>query len=308
MFHKGRGKDLPDWPKWCYMPLAAAYAVVSQGQTLNPLVATDVGILGALYAWRLTKGIYRYDPDFFEAITDTKITGDIPIGVLYRLPEWCVYIEYGREGVSGFWTHLEHDTNDGRSELRFVLDCGDDLVPIPLHLVGNLSECLEATIREIQKQQSRFKSLGYPSDVARVMKIIEPGMSVFSGMVSLVLYLCSQNSEIRNRNQSNTRPHKTHTSKGAQASTTWDVGIRIGSALRSASQSDNHQKDDDNLQSHAAPRPHVRRAHWHTYMTGSGREMPTLKWLSPILVGWSDGVIPAIRNVEPKKGENNENL
>lgn len=38
-FREIRGKDLPDWPEWCFCPLAGAYAVVSGGgdNRLNPV-------------------------------------------------------------------------------------------------------------------------------------------------------------------------------------------------------------------------------------------------------------------------------
>lgn len=35
-------------------------------------------------------------------------------------------------------------------------------------------------------------------------------------------------------------------------------------------------------------RPHLRRAHWHTYLTGKGRVEPKLKWVLPILVKSAD--------------------
>ena len=27
-FRSGRGKDLPNWPDWCYMPIAGTYSIV----------------------------------------------------------------------------------------------------------------------------------------------------------------------------------------------------------------------------------------------------------------------------------------
>ena len=53
-------KGLGGWPDWCFLPLAGAYAIVSQGRT-RPSVeqVRHVGILGALAAWRVTQGIYR---------------------------------------------------------------------------------------------------------------------------------------------------------------------------------------------------------------------------------------------------------
>ena len=56
-------KGLGGWPDWCFLPLAGAYAIVSKGTTLRSIdQARHVGILGALAAWRVTQGIYRFDP------------------------------------------------------------------------------------------------------------------------------------------------------------------------------------------------------------------------------------------------------
>ena len=54
--------------------------------------------LVTLAAWRrwdmeIQPGIYQFDFDFMSALSDTLITGDMPSEVLYRLPEWCIYIE-----------------------------------------------------------------------------------------------------------------------------------------------------------------------------------------------------------------------
>jgi hypothetical protein len=74
----------------------------------------DVGAVGALAAWRVTKGIYRFDPDVYQEIIDTPVTGDIPHEILFELPEWCVYIETPgmmaeqEQKVVGFFAHLEY--------------------------------------------------------------------------------------------------------------------------------------------------------------------------------------------------------
>ena len=53
----------------------------------------DVGLLAAIGTWRYSQGIYRFDDSVYEALRDTVPSGDMPVDVLYRLPEWCVYIE-----------------------------------------------------------------------------------------------------------------------------------------------------------------------------------------------------------------------
>lgn len=38
----------------------------------------------------------------------------------------------------------------------------------------------------------------------------------------------------------------------------------------------------------ARPRPHIRRAHWHTFLAGADRMERRLKWLPPIPVNVAD--------------------
>lgn len=51
-----------------------------------------VGVIGALAAWRVTQGIYRFAPTAFNALWATPVTCDTPTKVLYHLPEYdaCV--------------------------------------------------------------------------------------------------------------------------------------------------------------------------------------------------------------------------
>ena len=59
-----RGAELPHWPQWCYLPLFGAYAIVGGGGTNRVPIdrAQHPGVVAALAAWRMTQGIYRYDP------------------------------------------------------------------------------------------------------------------------------------------------------------------------------------------------------------------------------------------------------
>lgn len=94
-FRSGRGDPLENWPNWCYCPLAGAAAVITRrnnNNAKNPFYAIDVGALGALAAWRVSQGIYRFDKTILNALISTEIN-DLPIEIFYRLPEWCVYIE-----------------------------------------------------------------------------------------------------------------------------------------------------------------------------------------------------------------------
>lgn len=68
----------------------------------------------------------------------------------------------------------------------------------------------------------------------------------------------------------------------------WDVGIRIGAAIRQKSASVEKGESIKTASGHSSPRPHMRRGHWHHYWTGprnvSENRRLILKWLSPMAV------------------------
>jgi hypothetical protein len=296
------------------MPLAGAYAIVSseaesQGIDLTnpdgrPLV-NDVGIIGALAAWRVTQGVYRFDPDVYRAVIDTPISGDLPHTVLFNLPEWCVYIETPELKVhgipvAGFFAHLEYDAGNTRKELRLVLDGNEaylSLLSVPMHLgPWALRESLDRMIEEARRQV-KTSEIEFPPGLAEHME------SGYAPLVSLLLYICAVNGEIGSGDKGPVKPRPTKTKQGyrmfpAQKVSVWDVGVRMGAALRAATRASSQSKPTEQYRS--GPRPHVRRAHWHGYWTGPRDEERkfVLKWLSPILVGSAEDLPVTIRPVD----------
>lgn len=302
-----RGGELGDWPDWCFLPLAGAAAIIEDEAKRQGLdyrqAAIDCGNLGALIAWRMTRGIYRFDPDVYRAVWETPITGDLPADVLFRLPEWCVWIETPEPdpaGLSspGFFAYLEADAGDGRAELRITIAGDRGLYTQPIHLNrGGLADCIAAAIEEGHRQSARagerIEGANLGGTIAGALKtIIEP-------RVNLVLYLCAVNSEIRDERTGFKKPGNPapiRTRRGlrlfpAATPTRWDVAVRLGAAIRSAAGRD---RGEDQGGTHASPRPHIRRAHWHTFRRGPGRAESVLKWLPPIPVNVDDADLPAV--------------
>jgi len=288
-FRAERGKSLPHWPSWCYLPLSGFYAIVSAAagaNRLTPDLIPDVARLGALGIWRVTQGIYRFDPAVYAAIRDTELSGDLPSEIFYRLPEWCVYIEtpdveseWGRQ--YGAWVHLEWDANTSRTELRLLLDNDAQLVPLILHLGDwSIAEALERFGAEAAKQAGTQWIKPHAKQIEELKMIVEP-------IVSLTLYLCSANAEFAGQKPQRPKPKKTKRGWRMFAPakpTTWDIAVRLGAAIRHYYQSE--QTGQTGL--HTGPRPHIRRAHWHGYWKGP-KEKPEerrfeLKWLPPIAV------------------------
>ncbi len=329
----GRGKGLPAWPDWCFLPLAGTVAALTQGAPqpdLRPL-GLQIGRVGALAAWRTTQGIYRFDPTIFAAVWDTPIAGDLPTVLLYHLPEWCCYVPvaparplwHEELSLHGFFVHLEWDANTHHMELRFVLDAespeGPWLFPVALHvdvpggLVGALQRSFEvggdnlANLGEVEHATLVWQQSAQAA--AHAAPTLAP-------LVSLTLYLCSQAADLQDvqgQTRRPTRPQPTKTKHGPRLfppaqPTTWHVAYRLGAALRRAQQVSSQSQepteaDTEDESPRQPPRAHIRRAHWHTYYVGEGsRKDPSkaqvrVRWLPPIPVGLPDELIPTIRPV-----------
>lgn len=212
-----RGQALPAWPEWCFLPLAGPYAIVTHtkgGLPYSTQEIIDIAALGALAAWRVTKGIYRFDPDVYNDLIRTPLTGDIPHEVLFALPEWCVYVETPGMSLNpadgtytqvyGFFAHLEYDVNDKAVELRLLCDTDDKstpLVPQPIPLgPWSLNESLDRMIEKSKKNALNFQTelndyiaaFSFERFKADLRQVVEP-------LVSLMLYLCAANGEIVTR-------------------------------------------------------------------------------------------------------------
>lgn len=280
----GRGRDLPKWPNWCFLPLAGFYSIISADagvSRLPPHLAGDVGRLAALGIWRATQGVYEFDDVFEKALEESPISGSIPVDVLFRLPEWCVYIktpghQYMGDQLHGFFAHLEWDANTQRTELRLLMDCEKALTPFVLHIgKWTITEALDRSFDEASKQAG-IAGVNFAKDIDAVEKIaleLRP-------LLSLILYLCSEEPEYSGGVPSRPRPKKTK--KGwrlfpPSKPKIIKVGNNIGQSLKVGASRKNSAESD-------GVRPHIRRGHWHGYWTGpkSQKQKFIFKWLPPM--------------------------
>lgn len=286
-FRRDKSK-LGGWPAWCDVPLSGAYAIATAGRDGILPTGPEVAVIGGLGTWRMTQGVYRYDPDLLDALWTTPIE-QVPIEMLYRVPEWCVYLETpgrmaGRLPLLGSFLWLEWDTHPPhRTELRALLDTDDYLLPLILHLTSaTLDTCIDAALAETLRWMPEEQSMpsGTWQDIRSSMREIWPPL------ISLALYLCSEGPDVMGERGELVLPERPRPRKGggivpASSPCAWVIGSRIGAALRVGLRSESAGGR------HASPRPHVRRAHWATYWTGpkTAPQKPLLHWLHPILVG-----------------------
>ncbi|MDN0082395.1 hypothetical protein QU487_06460 [Crenobacter sp. SG2305] len=285
---------------------------LTQLRSSGPLaLALIVSAWCTLATWRMTQGIYRFDPALYRPLIETPLSGDLPADVLLRLPEWCVYIETpdlevprrdgrGDSPLNGAWARISREP-DGTPTLTIGLDIpGDDgFTHQHLPLRGTLDSSIQFVLDTWGEHD--------PAASPIIRSYLEP-------IINLLLYLCSEAPDIAGKGQpANPEPKRTRRDGWklfpASGPKKWDVGVRVGAALRKAYHEAETGQGDG---SHAGPRPHIRRAHWHGFRSGpktrdDGSEIPTidrkfdLRWLPPIPVKltMTDDLPAVIRNVKP---------
>lgn len=245
-----RGRGLPDWPTWCYLPIAAGMSVARDGAPIEEMdfrarnrAATMAAPLVGLAAWRVTQGVWDYDPDLYRELWDTPIEGRLPVELLYRLPEWCPYlclrdVEW-MPGIplAGVFASLEWDANGGPPELRLLLDLDtpaglEGMPSLPLHLdADTVDECLQRAADEAVRQAAPHRPL---LEMAQLRATYSAHTDLARHLLSLVLYLCSQEPDLTRRLPPSPSSYRKPCPHPPQQPTVWPVGLRIGAALRAA--------------------------------------------------------------------------
>jgi len=313
-----------NWPQWCFIPTEAIFS-----STPIPLDEIEISFMNLpiLSAWRATQGVYRFDPDVIEPLWDSSIKGNIPTDVLFRMPEWCVYVETGKRDLGngiimhGFFACLDlaMDLPSEKSEwLNILLDLelgrnGRDALSFysfPLKISAGVSLTIEELISIYMDDKG---NAFFPRDPTLWKEPINKAFAqnfcdnILPRIFSLLIYLCSENAEYRGT-ADNTTPSKypapTKTKNGPRffppsKPAVWDTAWRIGASIRSYREKSTASNENELGR---VKRPHIRRAHWHSYWTGSleSERSILIKWLPPIPVNVdsTEDLIPTVRGVE----------
>jgi hypothetical protein len=295
--------NLWDMPPHWYLPFRTTATMLNEllgqmdqmGREVQRVPRSTPTMVNTLAAWRLTQGIYRFDATLFDELCATPVTGALPTDLLTRLPEWTVYVEtpgfmWDGSVLDGVFAQAG-EIFDGTQGLAFVLNARGCMTMLVLRLdQASLEAAIEVSIN----------GDGEPAPaLATEMR------SVLPRLVSLVLYLCSEAPELGDGTSRPVRPRPKRTRRGARMMPArrpvmWEVGTRLGASLRAAWQSTNNPGGNDaTCGSHASPRAHIRRAHWHTILSGP-RQSPvrSLRWLPPIPVNVT-GPDDLVRTIRP---------
>lgn len=315
-------------PSWCFLPSSSSVHALSRSLGISPAEFNDYSleltqyppIFSALAAWRVTKGVYRFDSDIYPYVADSSISSNVPVDSFYRMPEWCVYIEtpsskFMGKDAHGFWAYLDIDIIDSKQSRQFLMIVIDVLsltesrpIPIGIDLSnGSIEECIikyQESLPLSERSATGSFIANHNNDLSDKTEAVKALSDALKPYLSLLLYICSQEEEIEGDGGAPSNPPRKKTVKGmrhvpAKVASEWKVGVRTGAALRLAYE--RSSKDTGREVASRPARPHVRRAHWHGFWKGSkapGREderVFELKWLPPIPVNVSDADnLPAV--------------
>lgn len=276
------------WPRWCFAPFTVwATSFVRSRQDLRKINEMTSAI--TVIPWRYSRSVYRFDADVYCELVATPFSGEIPEEVLLRLPEWSIFVEIQGESVSGFFSSLEY-VSPGKAELRFVF-CGQDRLT-PFYIVLS-SGTIEKSFAECLKE---YEAVAGESDADMVKKGLQErfgeNLSLVKKALSLVLYICSNEAEIRDRDAPDWEPSfpRPKVTKGeerlfpADRNRVVDVGRELGAMLREGA-----AQSEPSAPTGRSVRPHMRRGHWHGFWTGPRKDNRdqqkfVLKWLPPLFV------------------------
>lgn len=204
-----RGRKLPDWPAWCYLPVAGVHALLAQ--RLSPeMFLGDIGPLAAVLAWRRSRCVFRFAPE--DHPSPEVLDALAPGRDFLNFPAFAAWIEpppnWTRAQLRGggaFLAHLEYDPESGQAELRFAFPSPSGFGAIEFEILcvylgyWDLSAALEAVLHENRRTARELLTPGQgevsgdggfePERLTTVMMALLSDASLASGAACLASFI-----------------------------------------------------------------------------------------------------------------------
>ena len=236
----------------------------------------------AIHFWRVARQVYRIDETVLNALLkDTQKIDDLPTEQLQYLPQQAVYLPTpGLEtslGEALYGAFVTQTVSEGLPVIIVTLHMGQSQLEsyvLPLGPKVNIRASVETAL--LSRQSEDVRALGFKPDP-------QPAELVLS-VLTAALYLCSVNTETTVHGS---RAGSDPKSGLAQGNTPWEVGVRLGAALRKAASQTAESQHATTGRGSSEVKPHLRRAHFHLFRHGPMTlpERPLrLRWLPPIPV------------------------
>jgi hypothetical protein len=263
----------------------------------------DIALPVLMHLWKQGKVVYKFDSEFFAILANSAST-QVHVSVLKRLPHtnFLLYVPHDR--VIGYVVSISYSGDDRIwiSCSRFDLDddgevctrcCQahmfEDNEEIGISMNGEKEVWIDESVKN-----SEVDSISAHNDTLR---------AVFMACY----YLAASNAELVSYNGGKARGKYARKNGAPVSITEIQAGpnkIRYGKPFGRTATEKTDQKPDNANESApkqrgpgSGPSPHMRRAHWHHYWTGPGREKLEVRWIEPVFVGGSESRSTVVHRV-----------
>jgi hypothetical protein len=245
--------------------------------------------------WSRTRGIYTFDRDLAQMLMETPIEG-LQDDVFRRLPEWSVYLPIEQE-MDGRWVY-------GGYVAVVPHECGLWVIALAIEASGNPAEpyyystvmfqTLNDTPMSFKERFQLVKAQYAIYEHLQIDHLLEtPKQDRFDDLHALLYvraaYLCTQEPDIHCPREPKSSPKRKNNNGPVKH---WEVGVRFGNAFRKALA--DHEGPSGLGGERSRPRVHVRRAHWHTILSGPKDQARKreVRWFPPVIVNGNGEDLP----------------
>lgn len=252
----------------------------------------DLDATSLLLMWSRNKQVFKFDKDFTDELVKTeklKYTKDM----FDYLPYECFYVDLSDnkelcESIigEGFFVTVEKAVKHKRTVIHLSKITEKLFFTDTISLRNEDMEFSPDDIAANKRVEIMDDSSG---EVRRYEKDID-GRAYRTLVLQILTYLTSVEPDVEENETTKAthRPYNPDNPKNKFSEVKmWDVGARIGNAFRNYKKRMQNYSSSGSATGTGTPkRPHIRRAHWHTFLYGHGEnKVARAKWVAETFVG-----------------------
>lgn len=210
--------------------------------------------LFVLGEWRISKQVYSFSKELYDLICEAE-DFQIDTQIFEYLPYSCFYIEFENDmNIHGMFVKYVNDFINNDMCFIFLNNSGQHSL---IHFNFKDGQDLEDAVNKVTKKWEEKENI----------------RTAISFGFQACMYLCAKNCDIRENSEQQKIYKKNNRIKNKYSEIRkWDIGYRITKeSEKSVSQRIVSEKWEETCRRNR-PRQHWRRAHWHTYWVGKGRQ------------------------------------
>ncbi len=258
---------------------------------LSMCIMNDTLISVILSKWRYNKQVYTFSKEFAEILAEMD-EFQIDMSIFKYLPFEAFYLEI-------------EDSNEVAGVLvRFLPESMEFVYCVLYKECGENGENLIKTgyFFDLEKTFKSFYDMHYDMTKgnAQGRAVLDDFKKTVVFTLQASMYLCASNTDIEENEYQKKiyRPSQRIKNKYSEIRK-WDVGMRV---MKERKQQEIQCMQETSLGTNSIkerqrPRMHWRKAHWHTYLTGPGKNKRELRFIAPILVNDIADELPVVKRI-----------